>query len=170
LGSVEIPTVKQLVLQVLQINFSLINAQSPTLNAARFQTATTEQQWFDLLCVVAAVLIGLPQLYIVVDASILGQELGSEVKRPDAFHKLIKDLSKVCPKTAVKVVIASYGATSFIDNSLPEELENSTIHIDGHRRHMGHVRNKWPGRGYGIGPKRQCSSLLKPFIFRIEGS
>jgi hypothetical protein len=158
-----IDVLKQLVLQILQINISLLNAQSPALNAARFQTATTEEQWFDIL---ASVLVGLKQLYIVVDAGILGQELSSGVKWPVAFLRLIENLSKVCPSTTVKVILASYGATPVVDTSLPDQLEVSTIRIDGHRHHMGLVRSKRQGKGYGMGPRRQWSTLLKPFIFR----
>ena len=158
-----IDVLKQLVLQVLQINISLLNAQSPALNAARFQAATTEEQWFDLL---ASVLVGLPQLYIVVDAGILGQELSSEVKWPVAFLKLIESLSKVCPNTTVKVVLFSYGATPFIDTSLPDQLEESTIHIDGHKRHLGLVRSKRQGRRYGVGPKKTMVDPVKAIHFQ----
>ena len=162
-----IDVLKQLVYQILQASPSLLNAQSPALNGARFQTATTEQQWFDFL---GSVLVGLPQLYIVVDAAGICQELSSEVSWPEAFLKLMGDLSKVCPGIAVKIVLVGYGATPFIETSLPDQLQESTIHINGDRRHMGLMRKKQRVREYGKGPRRQLSNLLRPFIFRTEGT
>jgi len=53
-----VDVLKQLVLQILQLNHLLVDAQSPILNAARFQSARTEGDWFELL---GSVLEGLPQ-------------------------------------------------------------------------------------------------------------
>lgn len=63
-----VDVLKQLVLQVLHRNHSLLKEQSYALNAARFQSASTEPDWFELL---GTVLEGLEQIYIVVDAGIL---------------------------------------------------------------------------------------------------
>jgi hypothetical protein len=160
-----VDVLKQLVLQVLRINHKLLDEQSALLDASRFQCAATEEQWFDLL---TAALVGLPQIYIVIDVGILGQEFSSHVAWPTAFLKLFEELSKRCATTSVKVVLASSGSTPFIGSSLPEALGDATIHIDRFRRVGGAAKRKPLHRFPGAAAHRQGPTLLKPFILRSQ--
>jgi hypothetical protein len=63
-------------LQILHLNQSLLNDESPALNATRFHNATKESEWFTIL---ASALSGLEKLYIVVDAEIMNRELASQI-------------------------------------------------------------------------------------------
>lgn len=84
-----VEVLKQLVLQVLHVNHTLLDEQSTALNAARFQSATTEADWFDLL---GSVLEGLSQVYIVIDAEVMSRQFSSEISWPKAFLELFKKL------------------------------------------------------------------------------
>ena len=157
-----VDVLKQLVLQVLQINSTLLNEQSPALNASRFQCATTEEQWFELL---ASVLVGLPQIYIVVDAGVLSQEFSSQASWPTAFLKLFDSLVNNRTKTIVKVVLVSHGATPYISASPSGLLEDATIRIGGARRLGGAGRRK-PQLRSPAARVRQGPDLLRPFVLR----
>lgn len=54
-----VDVLKQLVLQALRIDQSMLNERACALSAARFQSARTEAQWFDLL---GSVIPGFPRL------------------------------------------------------------------------------------------------------------
>ncbi|KAF5013873.1 hypothetical protein FDECE_154 [Fusarium decemcellulare] len=65
-----IDVLKYVASQVLKLNHSMLNERSASLNAARFQSISTEAEWFSLL---GAVLEGLQQIYIVVDLELLNR-------------------------------------------------------------------------------------------------
>jgi hypothetical protein len=100
-----IDVLKQLVFQVLQLNHTLLNERSASLNAARYKSAATEGEWFDLL---GAAIAGLPQIYMIIDVEVVGPEGGSTCSWPKIFMNLFESLLARNVKTNVKVVLVSY--------------------------------------------------------------
>lgn len=154
-----IDVLKQLVLQVLHVNHSLLKEQSSTLNAARFQSATTEADWFELL---GLVLDGIPQVYIVVDAEILSRDFSSQISWPDTFFKIFQDMAARESKTIVKIVLISFGTSPYVFMSSGSALENITVRIDRDRRDIS-TRKKLHFRSSGRGPG---SEVLRPFLLQ----
>jgi hypothetical protein len=155
-----VDVLKQLCLQVLQLNHSLLNEQSPILNAARFQSARTEFDWFELL---GSVLEGLPQIYIVVDAEVLSKEFSSQISWPEAFLQLFKRLQETFCKTIVKVVLVSLGHTPYLELPFASPLEKMTIMVKSGRRSGPVVRRRSrlrpPARHHGL-------NSLKSFLLQ----
>jgi len=151
-----VDVLKQLVLQILQLNHLLVDAQSPILNAARFQSARTEGDWFELL---GSVLEGLPQIYIVVDAEVLSKEFSSQVSWPEAFMHLFERLQEKFCKTVVKVVLVSLGHTPFLELPFASPLERMTVVVKSRRRTSQAMRRKLkgrhPARHHGLGSLKQ---------------
>jgi len=65
-----VEVLKQLIRQVLHMSHSLLDEQSTALSAVRFQSATTETDWFAVL---GSVLEGLSHVYIVIDAEVMSR-------------------------------------------------------------------------------------------------
>jgi len=91
---------KYLVSQILQLNHNLLNERSASLSAARFRSARSCQDWFNVL---GSVLQGLEQLYIIVDVDLLGQDMHEDIPWPDRFMQLADGLASKSIHTAVKV-------------------------------------------------------------------
>lgn len=103
-----IDVLKQLVSQVLRLNHTMLDERSLSLGAARFQSATTEQEWFDLL---GSVLDGLERLYVVIDVECLLplEDSGSVAfSFLESFQRLFGELESRGSKTVVKVVLVNY--------------------------------------------------------------
>jgi hypothetical protein len=136
----------------------LVNEQSPVLNAARFQSARTEGDWFELL---GSVLEGLPQIYVVVDAEILSKEFSSHIRWPEAFLHLFERLQERFCKSVVKVVLVSLGHTPYLELPFASPLGKMTITVKSRRRSgqiMGRKSKvRHPARHRGI-------NSLKPFL------
>lgn len=115
---------KQLVLQVLQQNHTLLDERSASLNAAQYQSATTEDEWFNLL---GSVLVGLAQIYIIVDAEILDSSINDRLTWACAFRKLFDELRGRGVNTVVKVAITGYKATTF--SCLPKDVVDNAVQI-----------------------------------------
>ncbi|CAG8984026.1 hypothetical protein HYALB_00002966 [Hymenoscyphus albidus] len=96
---------KQLVLQILQKNDSLLEDRSQPLIAKQFQCATTELEWFNLL---GLVLTGIPEIYIVVDIELLRGNFGDGQMWPSMFVELFQKLVPRSPQTILKVTIIFY--------------------------------------------------------------
>jgi hypothetical protein len=148
-----VDVLKQLVLQVLYLNPSLLKDQSPALNAVRFQCSTTESEWFAIL---ASVLNGIHQIYIVVDAEILNTEFSSQISWPDAFHKIFKDLMADSCKTIVKVVLISFGSSPYVSSHQSASFDDVTLRIERDRRMRKHYFRSQ--RTY------QGADVLRPFL------
>lgn len=122
---------KQLVSQVLRLNHALLNERSASLNAARFQSARTEQDWFNLL---GSVLAGLPQVCIIVDLEALGRRGDDQPSWAYAFSVLFKELRSRQIPTVVKVAFMMYRTTpvaEFSDNldniiNIPRKVPGKT--------------------------------------------
>lgn len=99
---------KHLVSQLLQQNHTLLNERSMGLNIARFQSATTEKQWFDLL---GSGLEGLCAVYIIIDVDVLASAVTTESIWPEAFVVLFNQLRERNIRTKVKVVFLNGGGT-----------------------------------------------------------
>jgi hypothetical protein len=153
-----VDVLKQLVLQVLQLNHSLVNEQSPILNAARFQSARTEGDWFELL---GSVLEGLPQIYIIVDAEVLSKEFSSQIRWPEAFLHLFERLQGNFCKTVVKVVLVSLGNTPYLELPFASPLGKMTIMVKSGRRPGQVVRRKSKVRPPA---RHHALNSLKPFL------
>jgi hypothetical protein len=92
---------KYLVSQILQQNHTLLNERSAALSAARFQSAKTPRDWMNLF---GSVLVGLPQLYVILDVDVLEKCLTSEAMTwPDRFRELFSALAARNVRTTVKV-------------------------------------------------------------------
>jgi hypothetical protein len=154
-----VQVLKQLVLQILHQNHSLLNAQSSALNAARFQSATTESDWFDIL---GSVLEGLSQVYIVIDAEVMSRQFSSEISWPKAFLELFEKMRMRCCKSIVKVVLVSFSSSPYLE--LPEAASDSlTIRLDQERRPPLAIRRKAQYRATAL---RGGSESLRPFLIQ----
>lgn len=91
---------KCLISQILQLNHNLLNERSAALSAARFQSAKSCQDWFNLL---GSVLQGLEQIYIIIDLDVLGQSVKEDMPWPDLFSQLADGLVSRSLRTKVKV-------------------------------------------------------------------
>jgi hypothetical protein len=118
---------KQLVLQILQKNSSLLEDRSQPLIAKQFQCATTESEWFDLL---GLVLVGMPEIYIIIDIEILRGNFGGGQMWPLMFKDLFQKLVLRSPKTIVKVAIIFYLTPLAIEGP---GLENGSVIKLDHR-------------------------------------
>jgi hypothetical protein len=108
-----IDMLKDLVSQALQANPDSHNDRIMSLRCAQFQSAQTEDQWFNLL---ASVLAGLPQVYVLIDIEALGQSFtdhGQGCSWPPAFQDLFNKMRDRNLKTVVKVLLVSYGSFAF---------------------------------------------------------
>lgn len=92
--------IKYLISQVLRKNHTLLNERSLSLNAARFQSATSTEEWFSLL---GAVLEGLPQAYFIIDLEFLGQENEDGSAWSQLFVQLFEGLRQRGTRTILKV-------------------------------------------------------------------
>jgi hypothetical protein len=96
---------KDLVLQILQINKSLLGDKSQPLRAIEFQCATTESEWFELLCLA---LTGLSEIYLIIDIEVLRRDAENGRNWPAAFMDLCRKIGKRSPGTILRIVIISY--------------------------------------------------------------
>ncbi|KAF2472742.1 uncharacterized protein BDR25DRAFT_341607 [Lindgomyces ingoldianus] len=121
-----IEVVKQLVYQILQKNPTLLSERSLSLNAVRFQSARTENDWFALL---GSVLAGLKHLYIIVDTAIFNdiEEKQLAAIWLEHFRKLFKEIRNRASCTVVKVVFINYKPT--FTQGLPEEYQDSVVRV-----------------------------------------
>jgi hypothetical protein len=99
---------KHIISQLLQQNHTLLNERSMGLNIARFQSAKTEKQWFNLL---GPVLEGLNAVYIVIDVDVLASAVMMEHVWPEAFVAVFEQLRQRNVRTKVKVAFLSSGGT-----------------------------------------------------------
>jgi hypothetical protein len=99
---------KYLAMQALQLNSSgLADKVSPQFNATRVASASTEQDWLQVL---GAGLSGVPKIYLVIDPEILG----SSAHEQSELGGLISTLQEATfgnPGTVVKSVLISYRKT-----------------------------------------------------------
>lgn len=153
-----VDVLKQLILQILQLNHSLVNEHSPILNAARFQSAKTESDWFELL---GSVLEGLSHIYIVVDAEVLSKEFSSQICWPEYFLRLFERLQGNSCRTIVKVVLISLGQAPYLKMPSTSAIENMTIVAKGGSRPGKIVRRKAKAR---TSTGHHGLSFLKPFL------
>jgi hypothetical protein len=159
-----IDILKQLVLQLLHLNHSLLDKQSPTLNAARFQSATTESEWFGIL---GSVLEGLPQIYIAIDAEVLSRKFSTQLSWPDAFLEVFKNLKEKGCKTVVKVVLVSLMNNLYMRGGLHSQLGTAIVNLDKQRRPPPMVRRR---PRYRAAARRAASEVLRPYLLHKADS
>jgi hypothetical protein len=109
---------KHLAWQALKINTVLQTEGSMAVSCARFQTATDEDHWFDIL---ASVMTGLDRIYVVIDVEILSGISAGGRSLPEAFLHLFSMLADRGGKTEVKVILVSYVSPVF------SEIEEGNI-------------------------------------------
>jgi hypothetical protein len=100
-----VDVLKQLVYQVLQLNHTFLNERSVALNAARYKSATTEDEWFDIH---GAAIAGLRRIYIIIDIEVVGPDGGNTRSWPKIFTDLFEALLARKTMATVKVVLVSY--------------------------------------------------------------
>ncbi|KAF2112710.1 hypothetical protein BDV96DRAFT_156385 [Lophiotrema nucula] len=100
--------VRYLVSQVLRKNHTLLNEKSGALSAARYQSASSVEDWFALL---GSVLEGMPQVYFIVDMEFLQKSVGGELSWVLLFRHLFECLKARSLATAVKVAFLSSRST-----------------------------------------------------------
>jgi len=155
-----VDVLKQLVLQILHLNQSLLKDQSPALNAAQFQSATTESDWFKIL---RSVLDGLKEIYIVVDAEILSREFSSQISWLDAFTRMFEDLQADACKTIVKVVLVSFSTSPYTSSLKPSFSKDAIIRIERDWRAGSNTVRK---RYIRSPVSRQGADVLRPFLLQ----
>ena len=108
-----IDVVKDLISQVLRLNIAFQSERSLALSCTRFRGAETEDEWFRLL---AACLAELPQVYMIVDVEAVGPryiDSHGGFSWPSSFLTIFQEMSARGLKTIVKVVLVSYGSSTF---------------------------------------------------------
>ncbi|KAL9073136.1 MAG: hypothetical protein Q9157_004869 [Trypethelium eluteriae] len=147
-----INVLKHLVSQAIQRNTALHNERAVTMSAVRFQTAVTEREWFDLL---ASVLDGISQIYIIIDMSILDFDSDTEEPWPMLFNRMFEELAARRLQITVKVafICQSFRQKGKLgDSEEVQKLSLSSPRSDkvrsnrvtkSHRKpHSGHSRKK----------------------------
>jgi hypothetical protein len=158
--------IKDLVSQALRANTSLHKEQPLALNCARFQRASTESDWFGLL---GAVLAGVPQTYIVIDADIISSLYANTTKvfsLPLAFLDLFQELSSRGIKTVLRVIIVSYRSTTS-QKSHPQRIRECVVHVGEAQSkkapgsHLQRLTGRSRGRGRGTALRTWIGSSAK---------
>ena len=93
---------KLLAHQIMQINPTLHNTQSSIM---KFQAAQTESDWLEIL---ASLLHGLEQIYIILDVEVLGDDICEMAEWTSIFSELFARLRHDSIPTIVKVALLSY--------------------------------------------------------------
>ncbi|KAF4451241.1 hypothetical protein FALBO_16362 [Fusarium albosuccineum] len=106
--------------QVLKLNHTMLNERSASLNAARFQSISTEAEWFSLL---GAVLDGLQQIYLVIDLELLNGTVTPDVSWLTEFPRLFESLAGRNIRTVVKVAFINPLGTQCPDKKAQERVE-----------------------------------------------
>ena len=102
---------KHLIFQALQLDHSYTNVQTDSrmaLQCARFQQATTEKEWLQLLG--SAIEWVQAEVYLVVDLSVLPPDPDEHLDHfswTGAFRSLFGEISQRCPNVKVKVLLLS---------------------------------------------------------------
>ncbi len=159
-----VDVLKRLVSQALQLNDALHTERSMAFNCTKFQRAETEIQWLELL---GSVLVGLPQVYIVIDVQAVSPRLKSldtAFSWPTAFLDFFQRLVNHGCKTMVKVILVSYGYSAFADTSA-KDLQNLIISVGQLRtvpttakgRMSSQRGSRWMGRGFGRGGRQNLT-------------
>lgn len=144
---------KQITLQILKINSTLLDERSLSLNAARFQSASSESDWFNLL---GSALTGLPVIYIVIDVETVKCKLPNNFSWSAAFYRLFEDLSARGISTPIKVILISYGTGSRVSRGpSSEKLDECIINIEKKPRSRRFARAAIRKRGVEV---------LRPFL------
>ncbi|KAI9652431.1 MAG: hypothetical protein M1831_006774 [Alyxoria varia] len=114
-----IDILKNLVSQALKLNTKFHEERLMSLNCSRVQSASTESEWVEIL---GAVLCGIPLVYIVIDATVLGDAFRhptQEFQLPRTFGQLFQVLRSRAQGTIVKVLLIG-------DRSLDVDVASNT--------------------------------------------
>ena len=129
----EIDLLKYLILQALKLSSTMQTEGSMTFNCRRFQCATTDEEWFDLL---GSILATMPKdVYLIIDLETLSLARNSshgQFSWPDSFSSLFKKLSDRGVHTRVKVLIITYGSSALQNCS--RDMHPLTIRVKSQRR------------------------------------
>lgn len=139
-----IDLLKDLTSQALRLNIALHNERSLVLSYTKFLGAESENDWFDIL---AAVLAGLPQIYIVIDLEAVNphyQTIEQGFSWPSAFLNVFGKISERGLKTVVKVVLVSYGSAVFREMSQKTELQDLVITVGRPQSVPAAIRRRIP--------------------------
>lgn len=168
LGPSAVDVLKHLVSQALRLTSTQRTDRTLGLSCQKFQTALTEDDWFDLL---GSVLAGLSQIYLVVDVETLSSSFASidaDFSWPSYFQALFVKLSNRGLKTMVKVVLVSYGSTMFLGSSrkdvhdLVVPVKRTAPSSPTQRKQMvaRNARGNLSGLGRGRGRATRLQSLI----------
>jgi hypothetical protein len=154
---------KYLVSQVLRQNETLLNERSAALSAARYQSASTMNEWFTLL---GAVLTGLPQAYFIVDLELVQKSIGGTLSWSALFEQLSQALQSRGCKTVLKV--AFLGSRTSHRNQLAEFDQRKILQLPNVRasRVSKASLGKRFNRSRRVGERQKQSSWFP----RTEGS
>ncbi|MCJ1268458.1 hypothetical protein MMC22_008346 [Lobaria immixta] len=152
-----IDLLKDLTSQALRLNIALHNERSLVLSCTKFLGAESENDWFDIL---AGVLAGLPQIYILIDIEAVNphyQTIEQGFSWPSAFLNFFGKISERGLKTVVKVVLVSYGSAVFRELSQKKELQDLVITVGqpqtvpaARRRRISSIHGATASMGKGI--------------------
>ena len=116
---------KHLTWQILRLNTMLHAEASMSVTCARFQSATDEDQWFDLL---ASVTAGMDKIYVVIDVEILSSISAGRKSLPEAFLYMFAKLTDRGSKTVMKVVLVSYTPMVFSER-VESRIRDLVVHV-----------------------------------------
>ncbi|PYI06176.1 hypothetical protein BO78DRAFT_429871 [Aspergillus sclerotiicarbonarius CBS 121057] len=99
-----VEVVKQLVFQIMQLNHTPVDERRAAHTTARFREARTVDDWFGLL---GCILVGIEQIYIVVDLEALGVQK-QKYNWTHRFSELFHELQTRGISTIIKVILMSH--------------------------------------------------------------
>ncbi|KAI1742632.1 hypothetical protein F4680DRAFT_411276 [Xylaria scruposa] len=135
-----VDVLKYLACQVLQSNHSMLTERQASLNAARFQSAATDLEWLELL---ASVLQGMSQIYIIVDMDLVERGGGTTTEWLQHFASISENLGLRNIHTIVKV--ACVCTSRCVAESLPPETKSirlDTTMLGRIGRRVGKVKKR----------------------------
>lgn len=140
---------KYLVSQILRLNEALLNERSAGLNAARYQCATTLEEWFSLL---GCVLEGLPQVFLIIDLGLLHSEVDVALAWSRLFEQFFEELKKRCIRTTVK--IAFLGTRTRHRDILRDFDHKKILQLPGRKRNGRVIKSSDAHRSKKLKSKR----------------
>jgi hypothetical protein len=144
--------IKYLISQVLRQNHTLLNERSASLNAARYQSASTVEDWIDLL---GTVLEGLPQAYLIIDLDVLQNSEGTVDSWTQLFQQLFEGLEVRGARTTLKVALLG---SRTAHRSCLSELDQKQI-LQLPKTSIGKI-TRANGRNNSHGGRRKAGNLL----------
>ena len=163
-----IDLLKNMTSQALRLNIAFHDERSLALSCSKFCGAETETEWLDLL---GSVLVGFPQVYIIIDVEAVITVFRTQFSWPSAFLALFQNLCSRGVTTNVKVVLVSYGSP-FSQKADLQDLQHLVIPAGRPVQSSAQMRRNLPCRekvdlATGVS-KRSSRYYKRGFAYKID--